>query len=65
MKAGDLVKHKHTDRTAVIINIFMRESHCLEYRHEEYVKVLFSGEHAPSTAPLQLLKKNWEIINEI
>ena len=65
MKAGDLVKHKRSGRTALIIDIFMLEAHNLEYRHEEYVKVLFSGEHAPSKAPLQLLKKNWEIINEI
>jgi hypothetical protein len=43
----------------------MFEIHELEYRNEEYAKVLFSGEGQVSNSPLQLLKDNWEVINEI
>tara|TARA_R110000824_G_scaffold150209_6_gene320752 strand:+ start:10949 stop:11146 length:198 start_codon:yes stop_codon:yes gene_type:complete len=65
MKAGDLLKHKQNNRTAIIIDIFIRESHELEYRHEEYAKVLFSGECGVTRAPLKILKDNWEVINEV
>ena len=64
MKVGDLIKHKKTATTALILNIYMTE-HLLEYRNEEWVEVLFSGELAPSKAPLKLLKDNWKTINEI
>tara|TARA_R110002020_G_scaffold464586_1_gene685384 strand:+ start:245 stop:439 length:195 start_codon:yes stop_codon:yes gene_type:complete len=64
MKVGDLIKHKNVDTTGIILSIFM-STHHLEYRTEEYVKVIFSGDLGTSTAPLKLLKENWEVISEI
>ena len=65
MKIGDLIRHKNVGTLALILDIYMFEIHELEYRNEEYAKVLFSGDGRASNAPLQLLKDNWEIINEI
>jgi hypothetical protein len=65
MKVGDLIKHKTAGSTAVILDIFVHGLSELEYRHEEHAKVLFSGDNSPSSAPLQLLEENWEVINEI
>jgi hypothetical protein len=64
MKVGDLLKHKQNNRTAIIIGIFIRELHELEYRHEECAEILFSGEHKTTRAPLKILENNWEVINE-
>ena len=60
MKAGDLIKHKKVGRTGIIVNIFT-----FDHRWEKYAKVLFSGELTTSTAPLKILKENWEVISEI
>jgi|6_EtaG_2_1085325.scaffolds.fasta_scaffold01682_17 hypothetical protein len=65
MKIGDLIKHKNVGARALILDIYMFEIHELEYRNEEYAMVLFSGEGQVSNSPLQLLKDNWEVINEI
>jgi|ETNvirnome_2_300_1030623.scaffolds.fasta_scaffold00818_10 hypothetical protein len=64
MKVGDLIKHNYAGTTGIILDIFMSEQH-LEYRSEEYAKVVFSGDSSASTAPLKLIKENWEVISEI
>ena len=64
MKVGDLIKHKKVDTTGIILSIFMSTQH-LEYRTEEYARVVFSGDLGTSSAPLKLLKENWEVISEI
>jgi len=64
MKVGDLIKHKNVGTTGVVLSIFMPTQH-LEYRTEEYAKVIFSGDLIATTAPLKLLKENWEVISEI
>ena len=64
MKIGDLIKHKKAKTTGIILDIFI-SGHELEYRNEKWAVVLFSDDSTTSRAPLELLKDNWEIINEI
>ena len=64
MKVGDLIKHKKVETTGIILDIFM-SGHELEYRNEEYAKVIFSGDLSTRIASLKLIKDNWEIISEI
>ena len=65
MKIGDLIKHKNAGRVALILDIYMFELHELEYRSEEYAKVIFSGDLRTRLAPFKLIKENWEVISEI
>ena len=64
MKVGDLIKHKTAGSTAVILDILIPNQH-LEYRSEEYAKVIFSGDLRTRLAPFKLIKENWEVISEI
>ena len=64
MKVGDLIKHNYAGTTGIILDIFMSEQH-LEYRSEEYAKVIFSGDLRTRLAPFKLIKENWEVISEI
>ena len=62
MKIGNLIKHKRSSRTAIILDIFLSKGHKLEHRNTEHAKVLFSGDSTTTQAPFHLLKDNWEII---
>ncbi|MAH46507.1 hypothetical protein CMI37_11785 [Candidatus Pacearchaeota archaeon] len=71
MKIGDLVKHKETNKTALILDIYTIEHASMKFElnpgpiQEEYVHVLFSGDSSPARAPFKLLKENWEVVSEI
>ena len=64
MKIGDLIKHKNVETIGIILDIFIPNQQ-LEYRNEEYAKVMFSGDLNARTAPVKLIKENWEVISEI
>jgi len=64
MKIGDLIKHKNVETTGIILDILIPNQH-LEYRSEEYAKVIFSGDLHTRLAPFKLIKENWEVISEI
>ncbi len=64
MKIGDLIKHKNVETTGIILDILIPNQH-LEYRSEEYAKVIFSGDLRTRLAPFKLIKENWEVISEI
>jgi hypothetical protein len=57
MKPGDLIKHKRSNVLGVIIKIF-------ESKKNTLATVLFSDSAKSSTAPLKILKDNWEIISD-
>ena len=59
MNPGDLIKHKRTAVTGIIIKIFERESF-----RTKFATVLFSNDTSPRTAQLKLLENNWEILND-
>ena len=58
MKAGDLIKHKRTNLTGIIINIFHSKR-----TDKMLASVIMQGK--PCTTRLRILKDNWEILNEI
>jgi len=68
MKIGDLIRHRSQQTMAVVLDIYLTNTtqpgSDLEYRAEEYAKILFGDTARPCRAPLKLLKENWEIINE-
>ena len=61
MKPGDLIKHKRSTLTAVIIKIF--ENHMVSPK-DKLAAVLFSDSEKLSTTSLKILKENWEIISD-
>jgi len=60
MKIGDLIKHKRTNLTAIIINIF----HSKRTKTPLATVIMSDDQHRPCTANLRILEKNWEILNE-
>jgi len=63
MRAGDLIKHKKTTSTALVIAIVLdRDARDPEY-DRDWVRVWFTGDNRLSTVPLELIKENWEIID--
>ena len=65
MKIGDLIKHRHAETIGIILDVFMPTQAALLEHRQEYARVIFSGDLESTTAPLKLLKENWEVISEI
>ena len=60
MKAGDLIKHKRTNLIGIIINIFYSK-----HKKIPLATVMTSGnQRQQCTANLNILEKNWEVLNE-
>ena len=57
MQAGDLIKHRRNDSTALVIGVVVDKD------DREWATVLFTGDGRTSTVPLKLIKENWEIID--
>jgi len=63
MRAGDLIKHKRNDSTALIIDVVLdRDARDPEY-DREWATVLFTGDSRATTVPLKLIQENWECAN--
>ena len=64
MRAGDLIKHRRNDSTALVINILADvDARDPEY-DREWAIVLFTGDSRSATVPYKILKENWKVINE-
>jgi len=64
MQAGDLIKHRRNDSTALVISVVAdKDVRDPEY-DQEWATVLFTGDSRAATVPYELLKKNWKVINE-
>ena len=63
MRAGDLIKHKRNDSTALVINI-VRDKDARDPQYDyDWATVLFTGDNRASTVPLKIIKENWEIVD--
>jgi hypothetical protein len=63
MQAGDLIKHRRNDSTALVISVVVdKDGRDPEY-DREWATVLFTGDGRTSTVPLKLIKENWEIVD--
>lgn len=63
MKKGDLIKHKKSALTAVIIETY--EGKNAYPKDTQLVTVLFSDSQRLSTALLRTLEDNWEVVSEV
>jgi len=57
MKIGDLIKHKKTNLTGIIINIFHNKR-----TDKALATAIMQGKSC--TAELRILKNHWEVLNE-
>jgi len=63
MQAGDLIKHRRNDSTALVIGVVVDKDVRDPGYDRSWATVLFAGDGRISTVPLKLIKENWEIIN--
>ena len=61
MKVGDLIQHKHTKTTGIII----KEIGPNAKKPYFYYDILLSGEDETITAPIDLLLKLWEVVSDV
>ena len=60
MKVGDLIKHNHSERTAIIVDIYQLR---IKNSQRVYAKLLFSHEDCATKAPFDILQNRWEVIS--
>ena len=63
MKPGDLIQHKRSALTAIVIGRYEGKTLCP--KGTQFTKVLFSDSQRLSIASLKILEDNWEVISEI
>ncbi len=63
MQAGDLIKHRRNDSTALVIGVVVDKDVRDPGYDRSWATVLFAGDGRISTVPLKLIKENWEIID--
>jgi hypothetical protein len=63
MQAGDLIKHRRNDSTALVISVVVDKDVRDPGYDRSWATVLFAGDGRTSTVPLKLIKENWEIID--
>ena len=61
MRVGDLIQHKHTGATAMIVKEIGPKSKKPYF----YYEILISGEEDTITAPIDMLLKLWEVVSEV
>jgi hypothetical protein len=62
VKTGDLIKHKRSALTAIIVGTY--EAKNVRPKGAQFAEVLFSDSQRLSIASLEILKDNWEVISE-
>ena len=61
MRVGDLIQHKHTGVTAVIVEEIGPKAKKPYF----YYEILISGERETITAPIDMLLRLWEVVSEV
>jgi len=61
VKVGDLIQHRKTKKSALIV----KEIGPFEKKPYYYYKILWSVEGTITTAPLEVLIKLWEVLDEV
>ena len=64
MSPGDLIKHKRSNSTALVVGIAADRNPRGSERDREWVTVLFTGDRQVATVPYKIIKENWEIVDD-
>ena len=64
MSPGNLIKHKRSDSTALVIDVVTDTDSRDSGYDREWAIVLFTGDSRSATVPYKILKENWKVINE-